>query len=238
MKITLETKESVTPLIDKGSSDLGITRNKYINVTLETFADLPKELKGEISRAILVKKDKLVKDLGKYTSGYQTAKIEYEIERCKRILDFVNDYTVSEQEDNMRIVNIEDGYVKFPNDWLTINIEKASESKFVYVVEVGNYNEYDIPHLIGFSDKPINKLTDIDISKIYDECEKICPNFEKTRLYAEKGEKIAQELGDKLTMDIWSKYPIIGVFPISDYDNPYGMFTYGAMIIRGEKNGK
>ena len=233
MKKSYEIKESTLKQIEFEAERLGISPNKYVNLCLETFSSLPGDIRYNLSKTALTEMTKSYLELEEETKyGFTQAYIHDSIERYEKVLRFLNDYKeLPIDKKSMTLIGIADGYVTFPESWIVVNKEDAKKCHYAYVVEIMTQQIMKVPHFIGFVDKPINTLSQEEQNDIYDACEKVCPDFSKFR---EANKNITLN-NDMSNLKEWTHKPVLGIFSVSDYGDPYGIFPYGTMIVRREE---
>ena len=150
------------------------------------------------------------------------------------------------EERKMVQVNLKDGVLEVPEDFIILNPEVAQNSTKAWVRECRNSAAYDIPHFVYLVEegKEIwNEDTTEEISKLC--CEK-WPKFKEVVLdkqvvgvewNREKGIIYDTATGKDVTEE-WEKAPNIGDFPVKrndDVDSPIEP-PYGVYIIPGTDN--
>ena len=142
---------------------------------------------------------------------------------------------MSDKSQKMRITNLKNGYVEYPENWIVLkNLFGSSETcLYAGVVEARNSTKYGIPHFLFFSDKKYAKdYSDEMELKIFEACKKAWPAFEEF----EKMERPLPDFSDQNEAKKWDEAPCIHLFHIIEkgdpiYDQEYDP-PYGAQIIR------
>lgn len=150
----------------------------------------------------------------------------------KELNEFFTDETSGneyEYDSFMKRIEIEDGYVIIPDEWLVLCEDKAKNCRYVGVIEFKNGFKYNAPHIIFFSDKPIKKLTNQDEKNLH---KLICFEFPKYKYIFDKYIPLVFGKDKKaLNMDEHLKSPIPGAFGINEYGET-DVYPFGAMIFR------
>ncbi|GAA0106722.1 hypothetical protein UT300013_33460 [Paraclostridium sordellii] len=230
------TKENMD-LLDKYKSVYGFSsNNEIINYLINTFLDLEPGIKKSLGEFCNLEYKNLNDELINVEPFERIEKQNFQ-EQYKNLVRFFTNgnepLTKNLDNNSMKRIEIEDGYVIIPDDWIVLNENEAKDCRYVGVVEVKNGSDYDAPHFIFFSRNPINELTDIDTDNIDKEC---CFKFPK---YSEILEKKVHLRFDKnrkpINLDEHLKSPIPGYFGIQDQGNG-NFYPFGAMIFRYNNN--
>ena len=177
MRKTYEIKGDIIHRADQDANKLGVTQNKYVNITLDTFSGLPRELKIIFAKCCMTQINKERKDK-EFISGFSRSQADRRIRQLEKMLDFFNDFkNYPHNEEYMKTVEIVDGYVIFPQNWIIINQSEARYCKYVYVIEMLNGTKYGTPHLIGFTNTPINNIDEKKKKKYTTNVKKFIRNF-------------------------------------------------------------
>ncbi|MDU1587022.1 MULTISPECIES: hypothetical protein [Clostridium] len=228
------TEESVKLLDDYKEINEVSSYSDIVNFLIETFLGLNKNVKKTLWRA----SDLELKDFTRKLNN----ELPYEREENRKIenqymklIRFFNDGKEVEVDQRMKRIDIEDGYVIFPDDWLVVYNHNPINSKYAGVVEVKNGTEYNAPHFLFFSEKPINQLTENDIELIDKECSVIFPKYKD--ILRDYVPLIFDKEHKPINLDEHITSPIPGYFAIQEYNrSPYSTYPCGAMIFRYKKN--
>lgn len=134
----------------------------------------------------------------------------------------------------MKELEINDGYLHIPDEWIIINNRCPQDSHYVGVVEIRNGEAYNAPHFVFFSVKPIIELTAAEESVIIDCCIDTYPALagildQHVPLQFHKNGKIMNGVE-------WLRSPLAGCFVLPECDS-ISSFLYDAMIIRTPHGG-
>lgn len=205
-----------------------------VNFLVETFLGLNKDVKKTLLRACDLELKDFTNTL-KNESPYErieNKKIENEY---IKLLSFFNDGEELEVDHKIKRIDIEDGYVIFPDDWFVIYNNNPEKSRYVGVVEVKNGTEYNAPHFLFFSEKPINQLTEKDIMILDKECSLKFPKYKE--ILRDYVPLIFDKENKPINIEEHLASPIPGYFGIKEYDGyTYSSYPCGAMIFRNKKN--
>lgn len=202
-----------------------------VNTLIMTFSCLPKEVKVSMSEMCYSEIKKINQELDKL-SVYEWQKKNNILEAYNRIRMFLKqDILVEKKESDLRIIDIKDGYVIIPNDWIIVNEELAKNSRYVGVIEVRNGAKYNMPHFVYFSEKPINRMSQEEDDYI----DKIC-----IRLYPDYAKALCQYVapqynsdGEMINMEEVLAAPVAGHFEIPEYRKDENRnYPYDAMVVK------
>lgn len=70
----------------------------------------------------------------------------------------------------MKKIEIFDGYIEFPSDWIVVEYCPPIKSRYVGVAVLNKETPYNVPYFVFFSEQPINKLTLEEESIIISSC--------------------------------------------------------------------
>ncbi|MGC5816111.1 hypothetical protein [Clostridium perfringens] len=128
----------------------------------------------------------------------------------------------------MKKIEIQNGYVIFPEDWIILNEYHAKNCEYARVIEVKNGTKYNSPHFLFFSTKPINELTNNDTKKLDEKCINMFSNYKK--ILNEYIPLKYDENGEMLNGNEHISGPIPGYFAILDYGLDISYYPLGAMV--------
>lgn len=224
------TNESIN-LLEEYKTVYGMASyNEIINRLIETFIGLSPKIKKEL--AITCSSE--LRELDQSTMNelpYERLENQKIESQYNKLLYFFNEGQHITVQDAMQRIEIKDGYVICPNEWIVVCPQNAKSSRYVGVVEVKNGQDYGAPHFIFFSEKPINQMTDIDTNIIDEEC---CLKFPNYRKILKDNIPLKFDVNRKpINIKEHLSSPIPGYFTIPDYErNSYSSYPFGAMVFR------
>lgn len=231
-KVSIDFSSNAYQLLNEYTQKLGVSNSAMINFLVENFLsmdDMEKKQWAKFCGEILNKE----KDVSTSISNdFETQARSQKIERYSNFIHFFATQNSSNVLENMKRVDLESGYVIFPNDWIVIDYRDPKKCKYVGVVSVRNGEEYNVPIFLFFSDVKINALTKGDEDDIMMRCREKYPDFAK--IQSLQVTPAYSSTGTMLNYDFWDRAPIIGIFPIFEYGKNTS-YPYGAMIIRETK---
>lgn len=133
-------------------------------------------------------------------------------------------------DSKMKRIEISDGYVIVPDDWVILDENTAKGKYYVGVVQIKNGYKYDAPHFLFFSDIPISKLSENDINIIDDKC---CKKWSKYKqILSDYTNPEYDKDRNIINLKKYSECPIPEYFNIPDSDDLYNNFPCGAKVYR------
>lgn len=232
-KISIDFTEENYKIITEFAKKFNESNSSIVNYLISHFLPLDQTAKRMLARACM---DSMEKEKQQFSSLGEYAKEEAH-KRIKMYEDLILFFTegkgyVLGVENAMRKIEILDGYVIFPNDWILIENQKPKDSRYVGVVEVKNGEEYNMPHFVFFSSNPIAERTNIEEEDILVGCQFAHPEFGKIK--AMQVEPVYDENKIMINAELWKRSPLIGMFSIPTYGKDT-LFPQGAMIVKGDK---
>lgn len=204
-----------------------------INTVIDVILGISKDTKDELA-AFCAKKlteiDKQSDSLGIFARNDAAQKKE----DYTNLLNFLTDGkgipAVPETSNkNMRRIDIADGYVIFPEEWIVIKYNAPQLCRYVGVVETMNGAKYKAPHFLLFSEKPINQIPEAEVKKIMQYC---CDEYEPFKNILEQEIPAQYDSSNHLlNQDEWMAAPHPGLFSIADYGTAQN-YPCGAMVVR------
>jgi len=129
----------------------------------------------------------------------------------------------------MKRIGMRNGaYLVIPDDWPVINEDDAADCDYASVLEVSNWDKYDVPHFVYFSNDEA-----CSHKEMADAVAGVWPQIRDIQI--KQIEPAYNKDGVVLNAEEWKKAPIIGVFPIRDSTSfswgneaPFGAMVYRA----------
>lgn len=231
-KLSIDFKEdNYNTLVDFAQSS-GESNSNIINYLVSHFLNLSLDTRKAFAKCC---SEELRKEEEKYSSlgEFEKIKASKRINLYKDLIKFFTDGkgSILDEKTKMKKIDIFDGYVIFPNDWIIIENQNPNDSNFVGVIEVRNAKKYNIPHFLFFSKFPIRKLSAFDEKIILEHCENAYSDFKK--IISMQVEPVYDNNNNILNIESWREAPHIGFFQIGEYGRD-SVFPANAMIIRNK----
>ena len=234
-KVSIDFDELVLDMLIAYRNQVNAPSNSaVVNFILDTVLDLSDEVKGILVKCCIDKIHELQSNLIVFDE-FGRNKAKYEQLQYKKLIRFFSDGKDLEPDEipNMRRINIMDGYVIFPENWIVTKYENAKSCQYAGVIETKNGSKYNIPHFIVFSSKPISEITKEDSDKIFLCC---CQEYPEFQEILKKDIPIQYDEFHKIINGKeWLEAPHPAIFPIKEYRDADYDYPYGAMIIKNKK---
>lgn len=208
----------------------GITSSSAaINYLVTVFADLPTQIRDTLAKAChdaIKEEEALFSGRGSFEKEEATRRMGL----YREIILFVTQqqgYTTREKI--MNKIEIKNGHAIIPEDWIVVKNINPLSCEHVGVIEVRNGEKYNAPHIVFFSYKPINQLSDAERDDIIEKC--ICHYPKLGKLKAMQIEPVFDKDRNIINAEQYMAAPAIGLFAIPIYGTMTA-FPEGAMIVR------
>lgn len=236
-KVSIDFTKYSFSLVEKyreKSNRLLSSTSAVINYLVELFLDLSPEVKKNIANLCSDEIDKINRTEFSGGAFELQARNNKLTQYNKLLMFFTNDKGIqTEKEKTMKRIEMKDGYLFCPDDWIVIDFNNSSDSMYAGVVETKNGAKYNVPHFVFFSPFPINEMDDYDIENLNHKICDVYPEFEN--ILNKVVEPIYDENRELLNFEEWSSAPRPGCFQLFDYGfMPYSDYPYGAMVVRSE----
>lgn len=229
--LTEESKEILEELKNSFKKPFG----KIINDTLNTFYGVSEDVRKDITEYFKYRIDFLMERL-KGASLIETDRLKKQIHEYEKLLALINkgeNYTMnSSSEKIVKEIQIKNGYVTCPADWIILNPEEAENCNYAGVVECRRSEFYGIPHFLFFTDKLSKEYN----NELYDKVQKMC--CEKWPQFADIIDKQVEPVYDAerrmVNTQDYMEAPIIGYFglDVEQIGMKLSDFPFGAKIVR------
>jgi hypothetical protein len=248
-KISLDIDPLIYEFVVEYSNETEKNVGSTINKILASILLLSPDTKKKLARYLEIEMDKQ-KELSKNADQFEATEINKKIHEMRELYFVLTEEKglTNKEDEKMKRVYLEDGYVIFPSSWIVLDtLRNPIESKYAGIVEVRNGDKYNAPHFVFFSNKKYGKdYSEEDMDNVIDACVSVYPEFKNiinaqidySQFYDENGyldpEK-AIEAG-------WKEAPEIGLFHIPEEEDPiyeqaYGTnysHPYGCVIVRNK----
>lgn len=225
-KMSINMTEDNICLINKLCKNLDMKYSPLINHIISVILDMPDDVQKSIIQHCRKEYIQLQKSLGS-DAAYHHQAMQRDMAALVDIAAIIScgdeDITVPQ----MVHIRMADGYVTIPDDWIIVNPDDATDSRYVSVIEIRNAAQYDAPHFIYFH--KLENISSDEETKIYKLCTQKWDKFSDILSLSNNALTHCHDLA------LFSNSPIVGIFPIYSnhmVDNP----PYGAMIIRDGTN--
>ena len=235
--ITGDNKETLDELTDNYQLKYGPMINKII----ETFCRMPKPVKKVFETTCISEYKRIIKELALTNDDFHKKASEEEKYLYNEILKLLNNgkYEIIEEvEENntMKKIEIADGYLIIPSDWIVVNPEHAKSCRYAAVLECRNSERYKVPHFIYFNNyKYANQYTESFEKDFYKLCEEKWDRFSDIEKLSNDNQLISDpnNEGHYLNLDEYLQSPTIGIFSIEEQsEDSTDDYPFNAMIVR------
>lgn len=213
-------------LIDRLCKKLHMKYSPLINHIISVILGMPDDVQKSIIQHCRKEYIHLNKSLGS-DAAYHNQAMQHDMAALADIAAIISGGDVDITVPQMVHIRMADGYVTVPDDWIIVNLDDATDSRFASVIEIRNAAQYDAPHFVYFHSQ--ENISEKDEKEIYNLCENKWDKFTDVLKLSNNA------LDNYQNLELFNESPIVGIFPIftSDMvDNP----PYGAMIIRDGTN--
>jgi len=240
-KFSLDVNGDNKEVLDELTVNYNIKYGPMINKIISTFCRMPGSIRKVIEKACLNEYNRLTEELENVTEEFHRQPLEKERDSYMDILQLINKgtYEFSDAESDvkkMKKICLADGYLIIPADWIVVNPERASSSRYAAVLECRNSEKYGVPHFIYLNNFKYGRdYTDSMEEEFYSLCKKKWGKFTEIQKLSNKNKLVPDpdNKGQYLNIKEYLAAPIIGLFSIEEQgERPYGEAPYGAMIVR------
>lgn len=208
-----------------------------INMLITMFCRMPEDIKESFLDFCTLKKIELEKQQ-KDEDIYWRMDIEEKKEYYLNIAKIINggvDLKFNDRDNRMKKIELKEGYLTYPSDWILLNSGMANQCYYAGVVECRNSEKYGVPHFVFFSDE---NYDDAFCEKINKMCVKAWPEFQKIIEMQVEPIFDPEKPGRCINVEEHLASPYIGHFHIQEEGAPWNP-PFGAVIVRRnrEKSG-
>lgn len=209
------------------------SNSALLNRLIDTFTTLDPEVMYDLARFCQTRKRELAQaktGAGDIVSQAHQANRMAQYTGLQLFFTSGEPFTESDPEPAMRRIDLAPGrgYVIFPEDWVVLNENSAKFSSYVYVMETRNHKEYQMPHILVFSEK--EKLSDDDCDMFTKAIKGMDQHYNDVLARSIELRKGSDGMFINSEEHLASPYP--GYFRIMDSGLPYADYPYNAMVIR------
>lgn len=221
--------------LDLLSKREGITLGATINLLLSMLLQLPDtvnyELQGFVRRKIqyLLMKDDISRD------PFEMRRDNEDREYYNSLLRVLsrNSYSSEDKVGEMRSIQLREGKLLLPSDWIILNEDKVQDCLYAYAISCRNASVYNVPVMLYVSD--IDNYMDLvryherEIMRL---CVNAYPPFKDIIEMQVEPQMDPERPGLYANESAHLKCPYIGIHPISDEKEPWGGHPFGCRIVR------
>ena len=235
-KTTIDLSAENKTFLDNIKKNKKIPVGGIINNILSIFFRIPKDVRYELLEFCENRKQQLQREL--ITAGdFSYASISNKIKAYDTIYDAFSDFdNNSVDETSMMKLNLQDGYMYYPSNWILLNPEDAAKTNYACVVECRNSTKYNIPHFVYLNNVQSAEFYTSEFKEAINE--RILHMFPLFADILERQIEPIFEKGSKIKLlneDEWLKAPTIGYFnlfvksgdnDLLGYEPPAGAYIY------------
>ena len=230
-----DVKKALDEITKNTNTKYGPALNKILNKTLLLSSDIKKDLIQffklrikQIDREIQCSDQFAINKLQKNKADYN---------ELIKIFNNGKDPFIDTNSIIMNEIQIQEGVLIIPNEWIVVNPYEAKKHKYAAVLECRNSKRYGIPHFIMHCDFRYEKdYTDEFIEQFIDLCCKHWPDFKNRVLDQQIELRMKSDGKGYENEEEYLNSPIMGFFRILESDDEeislLGETPYGSQIIR------
>ena len=182
--------------------------NNYIDFTTSLDPSIKTPLVEYIDQEIISRKK-----IQSYESKLMAQNLELQITQLTGLKNLLINYSSTKEMYCLEKINLKEGFLQYPKDWILVNPDDANKHMRAYVVECRNSEKYKIPHYIYFDD--LCERDESFYKKVESEIVKIDPKFKKIiemQVNAEYKDGEARNYWNITNKDEYFEAPTIGIF--------------------------
>lgn len=240
-KMSIDLREASDKWLGDIKENYGTAYGASINDLIFAFASLSDDVKKDFSDFCLTRLHSLSRQMR--TAGkLDYPELEDKAVQYLRLMKYLNNGKPINMDDieNMKVltsINIKNGAVICPDDWVVIDPGSAKEKEYAGVVSCRNAYLYQIPTFIFFSDhKYARDYTPGEKVNINRLCSEISPEFAEAARNQISLVRDPQDPYKYINEREYLASPVIGYFELHEKGDPLFQseedFPYGAMIVR------
>ncbi|MFR3625288.1 MAG: hypothetical protein ACLTU1_16900 [Blautia wexlerae] len=240
-KMSIDLSEDNKIKLEKIKAETRTPYGNTINTLIDTFCELPEELRANMIDFCKTKVQILLDQMDK-SGAFEVEVLSAKIQKYMNIMTFFNNgneirIDQIKREPVMKTIPVKNGTVICPQDWIVVNLDQADQCEYAGVVECRNAERYGIPHFLFLTNtKYASDYSDQEIDHIDTLCAQESPLFAKA--LANQVSLIAdpEHPGEYLNTKEHLASPFIGHFHLFEHGDPCYPADYkppyGAMIVR------
>ncbi|MGO5337911.1 hypothetical protein ACTQZS_14120 [Bilifractor sp. LCP19S3_H10] len=232
-RMSLDMSAEQYDLLEKASRDAGTTNGRYILFLIQQFLDLPDSVRHSLFKFCASRAQEAV-SMAKESSGFQQEEWKQSAASYRNLAFFFQKDEAFESAGSMHAIQLKNGTLLIPNNWLILDNADPKKCQYAGVVEVQNGDRYNIPHAVFFTNSKYGKDYSKDfIRSITDLCRKKIPTFADMEKDIVQPQRENGSYGPLLNAEKYLASPKIGFFNIPvegdpvyfsvrNYEPPYG----------------
>ena len=241
MPFSLKFSEKNKNALEKIAKTKNMKYGPLVNEIIETFCSMSPKIKNSFLDYCVNRCIQLEKEL-QYAGEFERPALLEEIKEYKKIANLINagediyyPYEEEVEESTTKEVEIKNGTLVIPKEWILLNEKDAKESTYVGVVECINSASYGIPHFVFFTNNPVDEtIPDEEIKEINNMCVNAWEKFQEVVLNNQiKAIPDPEHKGRYLNRKEYLEAPLLGYFPIrriDEFEGDVKDLPAGAMI--------
>lgn len=237
-KLTVDLDDDNKALLENLKKTKKQSYGSTINEALRLLYSVPENVKDELSRSLYSKAELINTEM--YSAGViEREALKLEKNAYERLAAFYHNNLskrAEEIDESMKKVDVKNGYVICPKEWIVVNADKNDEYEYAGCVEIRN-GGVNIPHFLFLA--PVKNAYDYSnafISEIDELCKRAYPEYGRILEQQVEPKMDPNNMGKVLNLDEWRKAPKVGYFSIYVQGDPLFEDDYeppaGAKVIR------
>ena len=181
-KLSFDLTDENAKTLERIKKDQHIPYGQVINSLIEHFCMLSDDIRLELLEFCALKIEEIYKKMDG-AGEYEIQTLLMKNQTYQNLSHFFNnehktDIDSIKIKPNMQKIDMFNGYLICPNDYIILNRDDAIHCNHASVVEVRD-SDFGVPHFIFFSLKDVNNYTASDINTIEKLCVKEWPRFQE-----------------------------------------------------------
>ena len=218
-------------ILENLSQNYSLKTGPMIHRIIHTFCGISGSAKEAMEKNLLSEYNHLSEEIKNTEDEFHLQRLTEERQRYADMLQMINNgyfkFPKYEEFGDMKKIELKDGYLRIPKEWIVVNPEDASSCSYAAVLECRNSAKYGVPHFVYLNNyKYAGEYTKEMEADFYAGCVKKWSKF-----------KEIEELNRNKDIDLSA--PLIGLFSITvqneDEVNNSSDLPYGATIITSQK---
>lgn len=238
-KISINVLGENVDIIERLTMNSGYKMSPLINKIIKTVCNMPDVQRRAIEQTCLKEYANINELLENTNEEFTRKKLIEDQEQLADMLWLMNgcSYKIDKKVislNNMTRIELSNGYLIYPKEWIVTNPEEAEQCRYAIVLECKNSTIYQVPHFIYLTEYNFGECNTDDLrEKIYDRCRKIWVRFSEIEELNEKNKLIPDPNNPNCYLNLkeYMKLPIINLFYVSE-EGKNDEYPYGAMIVR------
>lgn len=187
-----------------------------LTTILNNYIDFTTSLDPSIKNPLIEYIDQEIdsrKKLQSHESQLMAQNLEIQITQLIGLKNLLINYSIVKETKHLKRINLKEGYLQYPGDWILVNPDDAYKYMRAYVVECRNSEKYNIPHFIYFDDlrerdKEFYNIVENAIVEIYPDFQKIIDS----QISAEYKDGEAKTYYNITNKEAYFSAPAVGIF--------------------------